>query len=83
MTMTTIKLSGGCQSPVTEEVHGRHTRLGPLDLLAYRKHRRWRWTVALDGEVLVEGRARNQEAAVRAVEAAGYRCYEAVMAEEA
>lgn len=79
--MTTIKLSGDCSSPVTEQVHGRTMRLGPLDLLAYRKHHRWRWVVALHGEVLVEGRARTQDAAVRAVEAAGYRCYAQVLAE--
>ena len=78
--MTTIKLSGDCSAPVTERVQGHTMRLGPLDLLAYRKHHRWRWVVALDGEVLVEGRARTQDAAMRAVEAAGYRCYEKVLA---
>ncbi len=73
--MTTINHAGDCCSPITETVEGRRARLGPLDMLVWRKNRRWRWAVSLDGEVMVEGRARGQEAAMRAVEAAAYRCY--------
>ena len=74
--MVTINTAGDCSNPITAGLEGASTnRLGPLELLVYRKDKRWRWLVALDGEVLVEGRARGQEAAMRACEAAAYGCY--------
>lgn len=73
--MDTIDLSDGCTAPVTKTVQGRTGTLGPYDLVVYRDGRRWRWAVRLDDELVLEGRTRTQEHAMRAAEAAAYRCY--------
>lgn len=78
-TMRKIDLSGACSAPTTEEVWGRSGRLGPLDMLVYRKGKRWCWLVHLDGHVLVEGRARGEEAAMHAAEAAAFRSFPAAV----